>query len=94
MSPGAGRCLRVLTGHTGGVRSVAITRDGRRALSGGLDHTVRWWDLDTGRCLHQVRATYVSTASITPGAREVVSGTMDGKVLLRELDWDYEFPEG
>jgi hypothetical protein len=39
---------QVLT-HTGSVLSVAVTADGTRAVSGGLDGTVRVWDLATGR---------------------------------------------
>ena len=46
-----GRCLRVLEGHTGRVRSVAWTADQRRALSGSEDNTVRLWDVETGDCL-------------------------------------------
>ena len=46
-----GRCLRVLEGHTGIVRSVAWSADQRRALSGSDDKTVRLWDVETGRCL-------------------------------------------
>jgi WD40 repeat protein len=46
-----GRCLRVLEGHTGKVRSVAFGTDKRLALSGSSDNTVRLWDVETGRCL-------------------------------------------
>ena len=31
-------------------QSVALERDGRTALSGSKDDTVRVWDLSTGRC--------------------------------------------
>ena len=36
---------RVLTGHAGYVYAVAVTADGRTAVSGGGDGTVRVWDL-------------------------------------------------
>ncbi len=41
----AGRELRSLTGHHGSVRTVAITPDGRAALSGSQDGTLKLWDL-------------------------------------------------
>jgi WD40 repeat protein len=44
---------RVLTGHTGWVHAVAVSADGRAAVSGGEDGTVRVWDLAGDR--EQVR---------------------------------------
>ncbi len=47
----SGRCLRTLEGHSVGVGSVSVTPDGRRAVSGSWDKTLRVWDLESGRCL-------------------------------------------
>jgi WD40 repeat protein len=52
---GNGRCLRFLTGHTGRVAIVAVSGDGRRAMSVADDRTVRYWDLETGACLRVLR---------------------------------------
>ncbi|MFH1921865.1 MAG: hypothetical protein ABIP48_18520 [Planctomycetota bacterium] len=43
--------LRVLEGHTDGVSSVALSADGRHAVSGSSDRTLRYWDLQTGGCV-------------------------------------------
>jgi WD40 repeat protein/serine/threonine protein kinase len=90
LATGQGRELPVR--HTAQLNSVAITADGRHALSGGEDMTLRWWDLAEGRCLHQVKTTYVASAAMTPSGHHVVTGMADGSVLLWEVDWDYEFP--
>ena len=46
-----GRELRTLEGHSADVTGVAVTPDGKRAVSGSLDHTLKVWDLETGRVL-------------------------------------------
>ncbi len=45
----AGKEAARLQGHTDAVRGVAVTPDGRTALTGSDDHTLRLWDLQTGR---------------------------------------------
>ena len=45
---GAGWQVRTLAGHPGYVRSVAISADGKRVVSGSWDATVKIWDVETG----------------------------------------------
>src|SRR5207248_2334174 len=40
-----GRQLAQLAGHAGAVTGVAVSADGRHALSGGEDGSARLWDL-------------------------------------------------
>ncbi|MEK7753207.1 MAG: NB-ARC domain-containing protein, partial [Acidobacteriota bacterium] len=42
---------RTLEGHSADVRGVAVTPDGKRAVSASGDKTLKVWDLDTGRAL-------------------------------------------
>src|SRR5206468_3331999 len=41
--------IRKFEGHSGNVSVVTFSPDGRRALSGSTDGTVRLWDVATGR---------------------------------------------
>ena len=43
-----GEAERTLVGHEGSVYGVAITPDGRRALSASSDRTLKLWNLETG----------------------------------------------
>ena len=41
--------IRTLEGHSDSVNGVAVTGDGRRAVSASSDNTLKVWDLETGR---------------------------------------------
>jgi len=76
----------VLRGHEGTVRSVALSGDGRRIVSGSEDRTVRVWDGETGaelRCLRGHQDWVWSVALSADGCR-IVSGSRDRTVRL----WD------
>jgi WD40 repeat protein len=42
---GSGRELRSFIGHRDTLKSVAVSPDGRMALSGSDDHTLKLWDI-------------------------------------------------
>ena len=45
--------IRKLRGHTDGVSCIDMSPDGTKLWTGGLDQTVRLWDLREGRQLQQ-----------------------------------------
>lgn len=71
-----------LEGHTDSVQSIAISRDGRYAASGGLDKTVIAWDLSTGKKLHQWvgHTGNIQWVEFYPDGVNVLSGSGDGTV--------------
>jgi eukaryotic-like serine/threonine-protein kinase len=63
--------------HTKAVRAIAVTRDGRRALTAGLDNTARFWEVNTGREIHPpfLQSSDILDVSITPDGRFALTAT-------------------
>eukprot|EP00976_Prorocentrum_cordatum_P024312 494927-Prorocentrum_minimum.AAC.1 len=72
-------CIATLEGHTGRVRSVAVTSDGRRYLSGSNDKTVRMWDAESHACIATLKGhtDWVRSVAVTPDGRRYLSGSRD-----------------
>jgi len=85
-APG-GRLLRTLAGHSGWVIAVAITPDGRQAVSASGDKTLKVWDLASGEEVRTLAGHDgpVNALAITPDGRQVVSGSWDGALKVWDL---------
>jgi WD40 repeat protein len=67
---------------------VAVTPDGRRAVSASADCTLRLWDLESGQTVRtfQGHTSFVSAVAVTPDGRRAVSASWDRTLRL----WDLE----
>ncbi|WP_435972847.1 protein kinase domain-containing protein [Streptomyces sp. Qhu_M48] len=77
-----------LTGHTRGVNAIDLTGDGRTAVSGGADGTIRLWDIEVGVCTGVLKGhtSAVHSACLSPDGRRLLSGDWSGVVRLWRLD--------
>jgi WD40 repeat protein len=82
---------RTLEGHQLEVTSLALAADGRRALSGSSDSTLRVWDLETGACLRtlQGHTGQILNVVVTPDWRRALSASEDRTLCI----WDLETGE-
>jgi WD40 repeat protein/tetratricopeptide (TPR) repeat protein len=78
--------LRTFRGHTGEVKAVAIARDGRFAVSGGEDGSIRSWDFRDGKPLSVATGQgRIFALALSPTDPLVLTGNWDGEVKLWSL---------
>jgi WD40 repeat protein len=79
--------MRTLEGHSGPVHGVAVTPDGKRAISASQDCALKVWELDTGRALRTMRGhSFYYGVAVTPNGKWVVSASLDKTLKV----WDLE----
>ena len=74
-------------GNTAGLNTVVCHPDGRRSVTGGDDHTVRVWDLQSGTC-ERVLEGHTDTVfgvAVDPAGRRAVSASNDQTVRVWDL---------
>ncbi len=81
-----GEPIRTFSGHDDGIRSVAFSPDGRRALTGSNDSTAILWDVDTGKQVHTFKGhdNVICSVAFSPDGRRVLTGSNDNTAIL----WD------
>jgi len=89
-----GALLRVFSGHTSGLTSVAISRDGKIVATGSYDDTVRLWDASSGQVLQTIDLywgfdagrTLPRSVALAPDGKTVAAGNNFDGVQV----WDVE----
>jgi len=71
LDPPGTALLRTLTGHSRVVRGVAVSADGRRAVSASDDKTLKVWDVESGREIHSLsgHSSVVSGVAVSADGR-------------------------
>jgi len=86
--PGPVGEIKKFEGHTEEVKSVSMSYDGRYAVSGSIDQTVRVWDLISGKEEKTLRGhtKQIWGVAFHPNSRQVFSASWDATARL----WDFK----
>jgi WD40 repeat protein len=78
--------VRAFPGHAGGILSLALSTDGKYALTGSPDKTARLWVVGTGKLQKEFKGhtDIVHAVALSPDGRRVLTGSWDGTIRL----WD------
>jgi WD40 repeat protein/serine/threonine protein kinase len=81
--PESSRCLRTFEGHTLPVFAICLSSDGRLALSGSSDKTLKMWEVSNGRCLRTFdgHTKGVSSVCLSRDGRLALSGSESDHIL-------------
>lgn len=95
LTPAGGPLLRTLSGHTGALNCIEVLPDGRRAISGGMEGSLRVWDLETGAALHTLRHSKGGVKEIlvtSDGSRAICAFLNTWQLRMWNLDDGTELP--
>jgi WD40 repeat protein/serine/threonine protein kinase len=87
LTPPGGPLIRTFNGHTAWVHCVALTSDGRFAVSGSWDCTLRVWDLQLGQSVRTLEGHrgWVNAVAITPDDSRAISAASDCTLRVWDL---------
>jgi WD40 repeat protein len=88
LTPPGGLLRCILKGHTDVVDAVVVMPDGKRAISGSRDNTLRVWDIESGEELRTLEGhpRWVRVVAVSPDGKHAISGSKDKPFRVREIE--------
>ena len=76
--------IGLFLGYSKAVNAVALSANGRQALSGGQDNVLRLWDIPTGLLLRTLdaQANRINAVAFSPDGHQILSGGSDKRVRI------------
>jgi len=80
------RILHQLNGHGHKVMSATVSGDGRLAVTGGWDKTVRLWDTASGKQIRSIAVTVpINTVALVDDDRQIAAGGHDSAIRMLDV---------
>ncbi len=88
LTPPGSPLLYTMAGHLDNVKSVAVTSDGRRAVSTSADGMLKVWDLERGEELSTLtgHTDWINAVAVTPDGQRAISASRDHTLKVWDLD--------
>ncbi len=82
------RAVRTIDAHSGWIRAVERSIDGRQFVSVGNDQTIRLWSSETGEKLAEWpgHERHIYSAAFHPDGQHLLTGDLLGKICVWKLD--------
>lgn len=81
-----GKLLKTLKGHRGVISTISFSEDGRFAISGGDDKTIKIWRVDDGELLKTLKGHTGEVASVSVSGGAIASSSRDNTVRIWQPD--------
>ena len=88
----SGELIGSFAGHEREILTVALSWDGKYAVSGSADTTLKLWEVPAGRLVHTFRGHTAAVCAVyfSRDGKYIISGSSDGAVKLWLMDWELE----
>jgi len=79
--------VKTLTGHTGWVASIVMTKDQQHIVSAGLDKSIKIWNLASGECVKTLTGhkDWIRSIVLTEDQQHIVSAGLDKSIKIWNL---------